>query len=264
MEPFAAKYGPWALVTGASSGIGRALAEQVAARNINVLLVGRDESRLREVAARLENRHSIHTRIGVVDLASDDGIDAIIRIAADLKVGLLVNNAGCATYGDFLDQPLESQLRLISVNVSVPAALTHHFGNLMKNRGGGGVIFVSSLLAFAGIPDVSEYAATKAHGLAFVEGFAVEAKRHGIDVAALCPGATKSSIWPPGSLPLWPMDPERVAGVALHKMGSGKVIIPGALNRLFALVMRLCGRTCSAAALTFLMRRALSTIQSAD
>jgi short-subunit dehydrogenase len=118
-----------------------------------------------------------------------------------VQVGLLVNNAGVATAGNFLDNDLGSELALLHVNSRAPLILTHHFGRAMRQRGRGGIIFVASTVAFAGVPSWSNYAGSKTHDLVFAEGLARELRPDGISVLAVCPGPTRTELWPLGSDP---------------------------------------------------------------
>src|SRR5262249_29465053 len=195
------RFGPWALVTGASSGIGEAFARRLAELRMNLVLVARREDRLRRLADELQGRHMIGTRVVSADLSRDDFLPVIEQATADLEIGLLVNNAGLGTVGKFLDNDLNAELAMIYVNNRASLILAHHFGRLMRARHRGGMIFVASFRGFAGVPAMSNYAASKAHSLVFAEGLARELQNDGVTVQALCPGATRTEFWPAGSNP---------------------------------------------------------------
>jgi uncharacterized protein len=180
MKNFVERFGPWALVTGASAGIGVAFARRLAEVGMNLVLVARREDRLRKLAEDLRRQHAISTRVVPVDLSRDDFLPAIEQATADVAVGLLVNNAVIATTGNFLDNDLGSELALLHVNSRAPLILAHHFGRAMRQRGRGGIIFVASTVAFAGVPSWSNYAGSKAHDLVFAEGLARELRPDGI------------------------------------------------------------------------------------
>ena len=206
MTNFVGRFGPWALVTGASSGIGEAFARRLAEFGMNLVLVARREDGLRKLADELQKRHSVSTRAVPVDLSRDDFLPIIEHATDELQIGLLVNNAGIATTGKFLDNDLRSELALLHVNNRAPLILAHHFGRSMRKKGRGGMIFLSSSVAFAGVPTWSNYAASKAHDLLFAEGLAKELRQDGISVLALCPGATQTDFWPSGAgLPRFPL-----------------------------------------------------------
>src|SRR5262245_16574966 len=184
MKNFVERFGPWSLVTGASSGIGGVLARRLAEIGMNLVLVARREERLRHLAEDLQSQHSVSTRVVPVDLSQDDFLPIIEEATADLEVGLLVNNAGIATTGKFLDNDVRAELALLHVNNRASLILTHHFGRSMRRRRRGGMIFISSIVAFAGVPSWSNYAASKAYDLVLAEGLAKEL------------GQTVSRSWP--------------------------------------------------------------------
>jgi uncharacterized protein len=246
MKNFVERFGPWALVTGASSGIGEAFARRLAEIGMNLVLVARREDRLRKLAEDLHSQHSVSTRVVPVDLSQDDFLPVIEQATADVPVGLLVNNAGIATTGNFLDNDLGSELALLHVNSRAPLILAHHFGRVMRQRGRGGIIFVASTLAFAGVPSMSNYAGSKAHDLVFAEGLAKELRHDGISVLALCPGPTRTELWPSGSDPGPAMQPRAVVDIALKKLGRKTTVVAGWTNSLTAWATRLLPRSWNA------------------
>ena len=246
MKNFLERFGPWALVTGASSGIGEAFARRLAEIGMNVVLVARREDRLRKLAEELQSEHSVSTRVVPADLSQDDFLPVIKQATDDLQVGLLVNNAGIATTGKFLDNDLAAELAIVHVNNRAPLMLAHHFGRLMRQRGWGGIIFVSSTVAFAGVPSWSNYAASKAHSLVFAESLARELRKEGISVLALCPGPTRTDLWPAGSAPSSPMQPKVVVEIALKKLGRKTTVVTGWKNSITAFSTRLLPRSWNA------------------
>src|SRR6516165_1434701 len=128
MKNFLERFGPWAVVTGASSGIGEAFAQRLAGIGMNLVLVARREDRLRKLADNLQGAHSVNVRIVPADLSRHDFLPPIEQATADLEVGLLVNNAGIATTGKFLDNDLPEELALLHINNRATLILAHHFG----------------------------------------------------------------------------------------------------------------------------------------
>src|SRR5262245_38263187 len=179
MPRFHDRFGPWAVVTGASSGIGEAFARRLAAMGLNLVLVARREDRLRQLGGGLRNRHAVSVRIDDAGLSRTDFLPAIERRTGDLQVGVLVNNAGVGAAGKFLDHELDAEVALLHVNIRAPMVLAHHFGRSMRRLGRGGMIFLASTLAFTAIPGWSNYAASKAYLLPFAEGIAKELKSDG-------------------------------------------------------------------------------------
>jgi len=242
MNPFFARFGPWALVTGASSGIGEVFARQLAAKGMNLVLIARREDRLRRLAEELCKAHGIETRIVALDLTAGDFLPTVEKATHDLEIGLLINNAGVLYSGRFLDHDLQDELNQLNLNTRAVLILAHHFGRKMRERRRGGVIFLASTVAFGGVPGMSAYAASKAHALSFAEGFAREVQSDGIAVLALCPGPTTTDIWPEGATPTLPMRPEAVAEIALRKLGKRTTVVTGLLNRLITFSTRFAPR----------------------
>ena len=246
MSEFQKKYGPWALVTGASSGIGAAFARQLAERRLNLVLVARRADRLRALADELQMMHSIETLVVPADLSREDFLEEIAGATEGLDIHLLVNNAGTGTAGNFLGNDLEAEIRALNLNCRAPLILTHHYGKTMQQRGRGGVIFLSSIVAFAGLPSWSNYASTKAQNLLFAEGLAAELRRDGVDVLALCPGFTRTELLTlTGFGRMMAMDPGSVVRVALRQLGRKQRVTTGLLNKAIVLSTRLQPRLLS-------------------
>jgi uncharacterized protein len=189
-----------------------------------------------------ERSHAVRTRIVPVDLAADDFLPGVATATQDLDIGLLVNNAGVLRAGRFLDHDLHDELNQMNLNTRAMLVLAHHFGRRLRDRRRGGIVFLASTLAFAGVPGVSAYAASKAHALTFAEGFATEIATDGIAVLALCPGPTRTEIWPTGASLTMPMRPEAVEEVALRNLGRRTTVVTGLLNRLITLTTRFAPR----------------------
>ncbi|MFK7895518.1 MAG: SDR family NAD(P)-dependent oxidoreductase [Myxococcota bacterium] len=189
-----ARYGEWALVTGASSGIGTALSRQIAADGMKVVLTARREDRLQSLATELERDHGIETKVVVADLGEPSGPQALIDAVADLEIGLLVNNAGLGMAGRFDLLPREALRRLVAVNCEAPLVLTHAFVQEMRERGRGGVLFTGSAAGRQPIPLHATYAATKAFDLFLGEGLWAELRASNIDVTVLEPGSTETEF----------------------------------------------------------------------
>lgn len=247
MATFREMYGPWAIITGASSGIGSNFANQLAERGLNLILVARREDRLRELAVRLEKSFPIKTKVVVADLSRDDFGADIQRSTAGLDVGLLVNNAGFSNTGEFLENDVGSELKMLHVNCRAPLILAHEYGRKMKARRRGGIIFLSSMVAFTAVPLWSNYAATKSYALLLAEGLSHELEASGVDVLALCPGTTRTEFQEvAGTDAFMAMEPDKVVRFALNQLGRKKTAIPGFLNGLNVFSTRFLPRTWSA------------------
>jgi short-subunit dehydrogenase len=237
---FAKRYGPWALVAGASEGIGAAFARELARRGLDLVLVARRPEGLAAVKREIADLAAVEVRCIPLDLARADAAALLERELADLDVGIVVCNAALAPAGTFLEIPLDEQLAAIDVNVRGPLALAHRFGRRMAERGAGGIVLMSSLTAFQGSPFVATYGATKSFLLTLAEGLWLELAPRGVDVLAVCAGATRTPRYlerargrAPGEL-----EPDPVAREALAALGGGPLVIPGRVNRLASLLMR--------------------------
>ncbi len=188
---FARQYGSWALVAGASDGVGAAFAEGFAARGLNVVLLARRQALLDEVAAGIRTRHGVETRALALDLSAPDAAARVTTAVADLEVGCLVYCAGAENdLRHFLDAPLEHAESMLHRNCTVPMQLCHHLARPMVERGRGGIVLIGSGAGFVGAPNMVAYGATKAFDMVFAEALWTELKPRGVDVLGLILGET--------------------------------------------------------------------------
>ncbi|ADP82212.1 SDR family NAD(P)-dependent oxidoreductase [Pseudofrankia inefficax] len=188
---FADDYGPWALVAGASDGVGAAFAEALAERGVNVVLLARRQALLDEVAAGIGARTGVETRAVAVDLAAPNAAATVAAATAGLEIGFLVYCAGAdPNYEHFLANPIETAEAMVQRNCTVPMQLCHHYTPGMVERGRGGVILLGSAAGFAGAPNMVAYAATKAFDMVFAEALWAELRDKGVDVLGLVLGKT--------------------------------------------------------------------------
>ena len=233
MKAFKEKYGPWSLITGASSGIGKEYAALIAAQGVNIALVARSEKKLRAIEKELIAKYQVNVKVIVADLTSEVDIETLIEETHDLEIGLLVNNAGREDSNHFLKITTKEHLQTIDLNIKVPLLLTHHFGAKMVERKKGGIIYMSSIVAFQGVPYIANYAGTKAHNLIFSEGIAAEFKKHQVAVLTVTPSFTKTNlaqVYDFAGTPFKPLDPSFVARKAVKDLGRKKLSIPGFIN----------------------------------
>jgi uncharacterized protein len=230
---FRDKYGPWALITGASDGIGKALADQVAMRGVNVVLCGRRRDELVRNASELAATHGVQTLIVVADLAQAEGVDKLEGETRHLEIGLVILSAGFATSGPFSDTPLRDELDMVFLNAVVPTRLAHLSARQMLNRGSGGIMLIGSILGRQGTPGLSCYAATKAYVNILAEGLHGELRPQGIDVLLVEPGPVHSGFEARAGLKYGSAaTPELVAEVAVTALGKRAGVIPGAYARM--------------------------------
>jgi short-subunit dehydrogenase len=234
LHGFKLKYGPWVVVTGASAGIGMEFARQLAAENLNIVLVARRDNRLVELSKAIEKEYGVQVRVIRADLTTRDGIAKIKEQTDDLDVGLLVNNAGREDSGRFVDTDVEDALATLHLNTRAPMLLSHHFAQRMIKRDTSGIIFLSSIVAFQGVPYIANYAATKAYDLIFAESLAAELKPDGVDVLAVAPGFAATDLSPDfdfTGLPMKPMSPETIVKNAVASLGNQRLAVPGLVNK---------------------------------
>jgi len=238
----------WALITGASAGIGAALARELAASRANLVLTARRQERLDALASELRSRHGITVEVCRSDLSAAEGPEALFAFtqAKGIELALLVNNAGFGAYGELDEVPLERLSEMVTVNVAAVVKLTRLYLPGMLRRGRGDILIVASTAAFQPVPYMSTYAATKAFDLMFAQGLAEEVRGRGVRVCALCPGTTQSEfaqIAGRRSSMRAGESAEKVARVGLAALATGRsAVISGVANKLGVASQRLAPR----------------------
>ncbi|HEY5002184.1 MAG TPA: SDR family NAD(P)-dependent oxidoreductase [Ktedonobacteraceae bacterium] len=236
-------FGPWAVVTGASSGIGKEFAQQLAASGLNLVLVARRLSALEALGSELARTFGILYRTVELDLSSDDFLEQIEEATQDLDIGLVISNAGAMMAGDFLTIDQQNWQQFLRLNVKAHLDLAHHFGHHLAQRKRGGLLLVSSTAGLQGIPFSAEYAAAKAYVLTLGEALHIEFQKKGVHVTVLLPGATdtpmlEASGLSPDKLPVKPMSPKQCVAEGLAALSANRAThITGSLNRVMAALM---------------------------
>jgi uncharacterized protein len=235
-----ARYGGWALVTGASSGIGEAFAEALAARGFPLVLVARRKERLDELAARIAAAHRVETLVVAQDLAEKDACDHVRRAVGGREFGLVVANAGFGFSGRFPENDAEGDDEMIAVNCAAVVRLAHLFLPPMLARRKGALVVVASLAGFQPTPWFAVYGATKAFDLAFAEALWCELRGTGVDVLALCPGETRTEFHERAHAKrqFTGQTAAEVVATALGALGRRPSVVTGAGNKLTALLYR--------------------------
>jgi short-subunit dehydrogenase len=228
------RYGPFAVVAGASEGIGAAFARLLAEAGMALVLIARREGPLEALAAELRSRFGASVETMAMDLGAPEVDSRFADLAATREVGLVVYNAALSVVAPFLETSIDDKMRMLDVNARGPLLAAHHFGARMAERGRGGIVLVSSLTAFWGSPWVATYGATKAFDLSLGEALAFELGERGVDVIVTCAGATRT----PGFVALTAgrrvpasMEPVAVARETLQALPSRGAFVPGAGNR---------------------------------
>ena len=223
-------YGPWAVITGASSGIGRAFAEQCASDGLNVVLAARSSERLEDLGGTLSAAHDVAHRVVTVDLTDPGGAAGLIAATEDLDVGLLISNAGAARPGRFLDQDLPDLHRRLILNTTTHLELAHEFGRRFVARGGGAMVLVSALGATHGLPNMAHDSAAKAYVLSLGEALNHELRPAGVKVTVMMPGNVDTPVIDAlglerGRLPLSPLPVSRAIRQTIRALQAGRATI---------------------------------------
>ena len=263
MKNFKQQYGPWALITGASTGIGRAISEQVAQQGVNIVAVARNQDNLDALKEALEAQYDITVKTISADLSEPEANHSINKQTASLDIGLLIPNAGIENNGAFIENAIEAEQKVLSLNTTSPMLLSHHFGKRFSARGRGGILLTSSLFGYQGVPFVSNYSATKAYILSLGEALNVELKPLGIDVTVLSPGLTDTAM--PQNMaidfsrmPIPTHQPDVVARIGLKALGKKATVVPGFINKFYAWENRLIPRSWPVKLFGLLIQRAMS------
>ena len=264
MTEFAQKYGPWAVIAGASEGIGASFADQLASRGLDLVLIARNGALLEQVAAGVRERHGVQARALVQDLTDPD-VGARVADSTDgLDVGLLIYNAGASDRTTtFLENEVDYSLKQIKLDCIGPIALAHHFGHAMREHGHGGIVLVASLACLAGSATLAVYSAVKAFQHNFAEGLWAELRPHGVDVCCTPLGMTYTPAFQRMGIEYDPaahMLSEDVAREIIENVGNGPVHVVGENNRAAASAVWTIDRRSlvemmSAASLDFVSRR---------
>jgi uncharacterized protein len=241
----------WALITGASSGLGVDFAHELAARGANLVLAARRVGPMKNLAAELTQRYGTHIQVEGIDLSkSGAAMELKSKLdASDIHPHMLINNAGYGLFGEFLSQPIVRTLNMMQLNMSALTELTHTFGTDMAHRGAGRILLVASIGAYQATPSYAAYSATKAYVLLFGEALHEELKPYGVTVTVLSPGMTATNfLQVSGQKPtlyqrLVMMQSRPVVQIGLRALEQGRAsIVPGWLNSVTAWSNRLMPR----------------------
>ncbi|WP_277373759.1 SDR family oxidoreductase [Pseudomonas sp. AA-38] len=242
----------YALITGASSGLGLALAEALARRGRNLILVARRRDALESIASELALRFGVEVRFRLCDLSEPLQISGLLLELeeGDWRIDLLVNSAGLGCAGPFLEQDWMRELEQLEVNVLALTRLCHALGKRMALQGGGQILNVASVAAFQPGPWMSSYYASKAYVLHFSEGLREELRHYGVRVSVLCPGPTRTAFFRSAQMNVSRLDKgklmmnaEEVALIAVRGLERNRaIIVPNWRNRLLATLPRLAPR----------------------
>jgi hypothetical protein len=240
----------FALITGASSGIGACFARALAARGRNLVLVARSQDKLEALAREIAAKHSLRIEVIEQDLSVEGAVERLATVLKErgIAVDLLVNNAGFGAQGEFWKLPLDRQVEMLRLNIVALTELSHLLLPAMVERRSGGIINISSTAGFQPLPYMSVYGATKAYVTSFSMGLAEEVGRYGVKVLALCPGGTATNFFDAGEIsqrefPGGLQSPEEVVELGLRAFDRGRSLaIARFINRLMVFAERLVPR----------------------
>lgn len=225
---FAERYGPWAVIAGASEGTGREFAKQIAAHGVNVFLIARREAPLTELRDEIVREYNVECTILTADLSAPDAAAKIIDSTAGLEVGLFISNAGADTnHSVFLSKGVDDWMKLVALNTLTPLQCCHHFAAAMCQRGKGGILLVGSGACHVSGPNMATYSATKGFNLRFAEGLWAELQPYGVDVLFYALGRTDTPMFRAHmadqglTLPSGLADPVEVARAGLERLPHG-------------------------------------------
>jgi uncharacterized protein len=232
------QFGPWAVITGASSGIGLEFARQIAASGINVVLVARREALLKQAGAEFAADFGVAHRVVAADLSADGFIHALAAATADLDIGLVISNAGTGDPGPFLQKSRDTVTALLRLNTLAHLDIALHYGPRLAARKSGGLLFVGAMGADKGIPLMANDAGAKSYVQSFALSLHDEFRPLGIHVTVLPPGPTETAVLDRFGLareamPMKPMPVEQCVCEGLRALSANRaMIIPGRLNRI--------------------------------
>jgi short-subunit dehydrogenase len=233
MNPnFKEKYGEWAVVTGASDGIGRSIAIELAKKGLNVFIVARRQNLLTQLESEIKNATRVEVKSLAIDLSKAGSTDQLLQATQGLNVGLFAGVAGFGTSGELIHSDLNAELNMIDVNCRSVVEQTYHFAKRFADQKRGGVILMGSLVGFQGTPSAANYAATKAFIQAFAEGIHYELKPFGVDVLSSAPGPVASGFASRAGMKMGQAaTPEEVARATVNALGKGVTVRPGFLSK---------------------------------
>jgi short-subunit dehydrogenase len=237
------RYGNWALITGATSGLGEELALKFAEAGFNLFLTGRKKERLETFAAGMSKKYNVEVLSLPGDLTNEQDVYRLIEKSGHLPISIAVMNAGYGTSGKFIDSDIQSEINMLDLNCKALLILTHHFGNRMAKNGKGAIVLLSSMVAFQGVPNAAHYAATKAYVQSLGEAIAIELKPRGVDVLCAAPGPVESGFAERANMRMHSaLKPEEVVVPIIRSIGRKTTALPGLLTKVLVYNLRMVPR----------------------
>lgn len=226
------KYGPWAVVTGASDGLGKQFAVQLAENGFNLVIVGRRKQLLDALNSTLTQTHHIQCLTVDLDLSRNDAMNVLAEKTKNLEIGLLVLAAGFGTASSLIESDITTEKQLLALNCTSLMEASYVFGKQFAANKRGGIILISSLLGFHGVFGTANYAASKSYVQALGEGLYFELKKHNVDVLTVAPGPIHTGFAATAGMQFsLALKPEDVAKQAIHTLGKKITLLPGFLTK---------------------------------
>lgn len=236
-------YGQWAVVTGATSGIGLELTTLLAESGFNLIINARNIDRLLDLQSELQNKHSIIIKVVAGDIGTDEGINAIINSANGLNIGLFIAAAGFGTSGRLIDSNIQDEVTLMRVNCEAVLRLSYFFGKLFSTQKRGGIILLSSMVAFQGVPFSANYSASKAYVQSLAEALSIELKTFNVNVLAAAPGPVESGFGKRANMKMnMTLQPSDVGVPILKALGRKNTVLPGSLTKFLMYSLKILPR----------------------
>ncbi len=228
---FKEKYGSWAIVTGATNGIGRAFVEELILLKFNIVIIGRNQDALSELSKKIEKNNLKSSPLNL-DLSLPSSLDKIFEVTDKLNVGLIVLSAGFGNYGDFVDNNLSDNCKMIDLHCKSRMRMCHHYANLFKTQKRGGIINLSSIVAYQGTMRAANYSAVNAFLQNFNEGIGMELKKYSVDVLSVCPGPVNTGFEKTAKTKfLFSSSAKTVANSSIKSLGKKSTVFPGILAK---------------------------------
>lgn len=239
-------FGPWAIIAGASEGLGAAYAEEIARKGLNVILIARRKDKLEELEKSISKTFNVKAETIQLDLGSDDFLINLAAKTKNKEIGLMVYNAALSPIGLFHNNSADIHQKVIKVNCQAPMQMSYHFGSLMKERGKGGIILMSSLAGLQGNPIHTHYSASRAYNINLAEGLWDELKNSGVNVIACLAGPTSTPNYDRsqpkdiGAVNFTKLTPEKVAKQAIKAIKKARkpIFIPGTMNKITTFILQ--------------------------
>lgn len=244
MDRLKNQYGQWVLITGATSGIGKELAVKFGEAGFNLVITGRRKNLLSHLAQELKHNKSIEIIEVEGDLSNEEGIKDLIDSTRNLTLGIVVLNAGYGTSGKFIDAEIETEMNMLDLNCKSVLVLTHHFSRKMREQSQkGALVLLSSMVAFQGVPNAANYAATKAYVQSLGEALAIELKQNKIDILCAAPGPVNSGFSERANMKMnSALSVTDISIPIIKAIGKRSTLFPGFLTKFLIYNLRLTPR----------------------